>query len=149
MTPVVIIADTREQQPFAFGSAHVVTVRRALAAGDYSIEGMEDVVAVERKTVEDFVKTVIRERERFERELERLSAYTAACVVVEGSLADILEANYRTGAHPNSILGAAIAIIVDHRVPVFFCGDRQAARTFTEAYLLRCARKLRAPCPSP
>jgi len=149
MPPVVIIADTREQEPYAFGSACVVTVRRALAAGDYSVEGLEEIVAVERKTVEDFVKTVIRERERFDRELEKLATYTAACVVVEGSLSDILDANYRTGAHPNSILGAAIAIIVDRKIPVFFAGDRQAARTFVEAYLLRCARKLRQPCPVP
>jgi DNA excision repair protein ERCC-4 len=145
----VFIIDTREQQPYAFGPAQITTVRRALAAGDYSVEGMEEIVAVERKTVEDFVKTVIRERERFDRELEKLAGYTAACVVVEGSLSDLLDANYRCGAHPNSVLGAAMSIIVDRSIPIYFCGDRQAARTFVEAYLLRCARKLRQPCPSP
>jgi ERCC4-type nuclease len=106
---------------------------------------LEHVVAVERKTVEDFVKTVIRSRDRFERELQKLAEYTAACVVVEGSLSDILEANYRCGAHPSAVMGALLAIIIDHRIPVFFCGDRQAAQAFVEAYLLRCHRRL-VPC---
>jgi ERCC4-type nuclease len=65
-------------------------VRRALPAGDYSIEGLEDSVAVERKTLEDFVSTVIRSRKRFTRELQRLAGYEAACIVVEADLSDIL-----------------------------------------------------------
>jgi ERCC4-type nuclease len=146
MHPAVIIIDTREQEPYAFGPA-ITPQRRALAAGDYSVEGLEGTVAVERKSVDDFVKTVIRERERFARELDKLATYDSACIVVEGSLSDLLEANYRSGAHPNSVLGAAVSIIVDRRVPIYFCGDRQAARTFVEAYLLRCARMRRA-CPA-
>lgn len=138
----VIVVDTREQEPYQFNPARVAVVRRALPAGDYSVEGMETVVAVERKTVEDLVKTVIRERDRFVRELDRLALYQASCVVVEGNLSDVLEARYRCGAHPQSVLGAVVGIIVDHRVPVYFCADRQSARAFVEAYLLRLERKL-------
>lgn len=102
MNRVTVVVDTREQEPYTFESGCTEVVRRALPAGDYSVEGHEDSVAVERKTLEDFVSTVIRSRKRFTRELRRLCEYDAACVVVEADLRDILGGRYRSGAHPNA-----------------------------------------------
>jgi ERCC4-type nuclease len=130
------VVDTREQEPYAFDSPQATVVRRALPAGDYSVLGLEGLVAVERKTLDDFVSTVIHSRGRFRRELRKLSGYRAACVVVEASLSDILLGRYRGGAHPNAVLGSALSIILDHRIPVFFCSSRQAACRFVQAYLL-------------
>lgn len=142
---VTIVIDTREQEPYAFGPKHVIVTRKALLAGDYSIEGHEDSVAVERKTLEDFVSTVIRSRKRFKKELQRLSGYQFACIVVEADLSDILGGRYRSGANPNPILGTILSIIVDFDIPVFFCSDRQAACRFVEGYLLRFCRKELSP----
>jgi ERCC4-type nuclease len=111
-------------------------VRRALPAGDYSIEGLEDRVAVERKTLDDFVSTVIHSRARFREELRKLAGYRAACVVVEAGLIDVLQKRYRGDAHPNAVLGNALSLILDYRVPVFFCTTRQASCQFVQAYLL-------------
>jgi len=133
---VTFIVDTREQEPYGFDPRLVVAVRRALPAGDYSVAGMENTVAVERKTVDDFVSTVIHGRKRFRRELLKLAEYRAACVVVEACLADVLQGRYRGGAHPNSVLGNALSLILDFRIPVFFCDNRQAACHFVQAYLL-------------
>ena len=55
---------------------------------------------------------------------------------------DVIEGAYGTGAHPNAVFGAAISICVDWGVPVYFCGDRQTAKQFVEAYLERCARAI-------
>jgi ERCC4-type nuclease len=140
----VFIIDTREQEGYEFGP-EVRTIRRALPAGDYSVGGLETMVAVERKTLEDFVSTVIRSRERFHRELIRLQDYPAACVVVEADLRDVLTGSYRSDAHPSSIVGAVMSIIVDLDIPVFFCSNRQAARLFVERYLLRCERRFGCP----
>jgi ERCC4-type nuclease len=138
---ITVVVDTREQEPYTFDPRSVAVIRRALPAGDYSIEGHEDSVAVERKTLEDFVSTVIRSRKRFKRELQRLSGYAAACVVVEADLSDILGGRYRSGANPNAVLGTVLSIVVDFDIPVFFCSDRQAACRFVEGYLLRFHRK--------
>jgi ERCC4-type nuclease len=139
--PVPIVIDTREQEPYSFDPKLVVPARRALPAGDYSISGMESLVAVERKTVDDFVGTVIRARQRFHRELAKLATYRRACVVVEGSLADLLTGKYTSRAHPESVFGSALAITIDHGVPVFFCSNRQAACRFVQGYLLRAAAR--------
>jgi len=143
---ITVVVDTREQEPYDFDPQCVTVIRRALPAGDYSIEGFEDSVAVERKSLADFVSTVIRGRDRFQKELKRLQSYEAACVVVEASLRDILEGNYRSGAHPNSILGAILSIIVDFGIPVYFCSDRQVACRFVEGYLRRFHRKGASAC---
>ena len=137
MERVTLIADSREQEVYAFDPVQVDMVRRALPAGDYSIAGLETRVAVERKSMDDFVSTVIRSRKRFSAELQKLQEMEFACVVVEANLADVFARRYRGGANPASVFGAAISIIVDHGVPVFFCSDRQVACRFTQDYLLR------------
>jgi ERCC4-type nuclease len=131
-----IIIDTREQEPYSFDSRQAAAVRRALPAGDYSVEGLEERVAVERKTLDDFVSTVIHNRARFRKELRKLAGYPAACVVVEAGVLDVLVHRYRGDAHPNAVLGNALSVILDYRVPVFFCGNRPAACQFVQAYLL-------------
>ena len=121
-------------------------MRRALPAGDYSIEGMETRVSVERKSLDDLVSTVILARGRFHAELRRLQRYDAACVVVEAGLDEVLKGRYRSAADPKAILGSILSIIVDFSIPFYFCGNRQAARLFVEQYLLRAHRKLSRPC---
>lgn len=142
MERINIVIDTREQQPYTFDPERFETVRRALPAGDYSLVGSETRVAVERKSMPDFVSTVIRARKRFHAELRKMAGCEFACVVVEGALRDVLEGSYGTGAHPNAVFGAAISICVDWGVPVYFCGDRQTARRFAEDYLERCWRAI-------
>jgi len=138
-TPLIFITDTREQKEYSFP---IPALRRKLNAGDYSVQGLEERVAVERKSLPDFVRTVIRDRDRFHEELRKLAQYEFACVVVEATLQDVLEGKYPGYAHPNAVLGAAVSISVDWGIPVFFCGDRQSSCRLTEEFLKRCHTKL-------
>jgi ERCC4-type nuclease len=130
------VIDSREQEPYSFDPQLFQTVRRALEAGDYSVGGLEEQVAVERKTLDDFVSTVIHRRRRFREELRKLSQYRAACVVVEAELLDVLAKRYRGEARPAAVIGSTLSILLDYGVPVVFCGNRQAACHFTQAFLL-------------
>jgi len=140
--PFTVVVDTREQQPYAFDPDIVTTLRQALPAGDYSLAGYEASISVERKSLADFIASVIRSRKRFLRELTKLAEYDLGCIVVEGSIEDIVARRYVCGVSPNAVLGATFSIIVDHGVPVFFCGDRQLARRFVEGLLCRYHRKV-------
>ena len=133
----VLIIDTREQTPFNFHDPTVTVTRRALPAGDYTLEGLEDLAVVERKSLDDLVKSLIQDRERFHRELRKLQNIPGACVVVEAGLNDLLAHQYKSGVHPNAVLGAVLSVIVDFAIPVYFCGSRPAACHFTRAYLLK------------
>ena len=134
--PVVVI-DTREQRPFSFDPECVSVQSGTLGAGDYALLGFEDRIAVERKSMEDFVSTVVGERARFKRELAKLQTYELACVVVEGDLRDVIRGSYRSRAHPNAVFASALAIYTDYGIPVFFCSDREIAARFVMGLLLR------------
>ena len=142
MDRITVVVDTREQEPYSFDSDKVSAVRKALPAGDYSLVGLEERVAVERKSLTDFVSTVIRGRKRFHHELEKLSAYDSACVVVECNFRDLVDGRYRNDAHPHALIGTVASIVVDFGVPVYFCSDRQAACRFVEEYLTRFHRRI-------
>ncbi|HXJ41720.1 MAG TPA: ERCC4 domain-containing protein [Bryobacteraceae bacterium] len=104
--PVTVLVDSREKRPFSFegiaadmqdggladGSVELVVASEivCLGEGDYSLKGFHGPtpetgggVAVERKSKSDLWGTIAQGRERFERELERLSAYKVAAVVCE------------------------------------------------------------------
>ena len=97
---MTIIIDWREQEPYSF---IVPTVCKKLDAGDYSVEGYENRIAVERKSLSDFIGTLVRGRSRFYKELNKLKYYDHSCVVVEASFRDILEGRYRSAQWSNDI----------------------------------------------
>ena len=142
MDEPIFIVDSREQEPYEFDPETVEVKRHALNAGDYSLEGFEDQVCIERKSLADYVQSVIKQRDRFLKEVKKLSEIPHSCIVVECDLSDIMGKRYRSGVHPNSVLGATLSLLIDHNIPVCFCSDRQLARTFTEMYLKRVYRKL-------
>jgi DNA excision repair protein ERCC-4 len=130
-----IVIDTREQEPYSFACP---VVRAKLDAGDYSVAGFEHRVAVERKSLPDFVHTVIRDASRFTSELQKLAGMDAASVVVEANLDDVLRGHHSDALRsvtPQSVLGAALHIALHWRVPVYWCGSRQSACAFTDAFL--------------
>jgi len=130
-----IVIDTREQAPYSFACP---VVRAKLDAGDYSVMGFEHCLAVERKSLSDLVHTVIHDAERFKAELTKLLVMDAACIVVEADLNAVLTGRHREtlrGVAPQALLGATLDIDLRWLVPVYWCGSRQAACAFTDAYL--------------
>lgn len=130
-----IVVDTREQAPFHFGTHP--TISAALDAGDYSLEGLEGRIAIERKAVGDLRGCIGGGRERFVRELERLSLLDFAAVVVEGPLSQVMRQGphvWKPGArplHPSSVLGSLTAWCVRYRLPIWLTSNRLEAREVT------------------
>lgn len=139
-----IVIDTREQEPFLFVGYDCETESGGLAVGDYSLTGLSDKVAVERKSLPDLVMCLGRERERFERELQRAAALQAFMVVVEAPWSDLTSGNYRSQLSPNSACQTVLAFSCRYRVGFMFAGDRTEAERITHGYLrhyLRSARE--------
>ncbi|MFI5329906.1 MAG: ERCC4 domain-containing protein [Desulfobaccales bacterium] len=82
--------DTREQQPYDFARYGTAVEAATLPAGDYSLPGFKDRVAIERKSLNDLVGCLKgSNRERFEKELARGRAYDLFCIVIEAPLSDM------------------------------------------------------------
>jgi DNA excision repair protein ERCC-4 len=128
--PVVAI-DTREQRPYRFAASVVKT----LATGDYSIEGLEDRISIERKSKADAYSSLGLDRPRFQREMERLAEFEYGAVVIESSLRGFLLPPDFSELHPRSAVGSLLAWSVRYGVHVFFAGDRPHGNALT-AHLL-------------
>lgn len=132
--PFTIIVDTREQQPFPFEG--LVVKRRKLDTGDYSIEGLEHRVAVERKNKTDAWGCMVESRERFERCLVRLAELDRALVVVECSLEEFcVRPHYIQRVSVASAVGGYISAMARHGVPVVWAGSRVYAERITARFL--------------
>lgn len=152
--PFVVIVDTREQAPFEFknieqmksrgGGILIVPVKRtALTTGDYSIEGMESDIAVERKELGDFYNCCGQDRVRFEKQLSRLNEMKFGCMMVEADWLTVSRGHRESKLNPDSVIGSVISWQMEHypNVKWWFCGSKRFAEKATLRILERWWRK--------
>lgn len=138
LCPTIVI-DTREQNPLTFHN--LPTEPGTLAVGDYSVKGLEHLVAVERKSLDDLLACVGRERERFERELSRMRAYRYRHLVVEADSKTLLSGRWqRSRVTAASACGSLAAWAARYGVAVWFAGDHEQAGSWVERILYQAAR---------
>jgi ERCC4-type nuclease len=89
--PLAIVIDTREQTPWAFPPELATVSVGTLKTGDYALAG-DAGFAIERKSLPDFVGTVVKGWERFQREIWRMNGWPAKIIIVE---ADFRQLCYR------------------------------------------------------
>lgn len=140
----VAVVDTREQIPYSFerftnwiGD----TKLSGLKTGDYSVVGYESLISVERKTLSDIVNSLMSGRERFLREMERLSEFKHNHLVIEASREEV-KSPYRFAegvkAHPNGVVGSLDAISAKFMIPIHYGCNRNLSEEFTASYLSKC-----------
>ena len=135
---VVAIVDSREQAPFDL--APLQMVEGSLTTGDYSFRGGEAICRIERKSIDDLVACCGRERERFEREIERLLAFPCRALVVEGSWPDIERGEWRSQITARAVAQSLLSWI-SLGLPVLLPGDRERAADCTARIIYLCARR--------
>lgn len=135
---VVAIVDTREQWPLDLGPLQ--SVPGTLTTGDYSVRGLENIVALERKSLEDLIACVGTERERFDREVMRLIAYPVRALLVESTWLDIENGGWRSRVSPASAVGSLLGWIAAG-LPVVMCGDHDRAGKFAARILYTAAKR--------
>ena len=89
----VVLVDTREKDPFPLFENHPNWIkaerRETLKTGDYTVEGMEGLLALERKSLADLVACTVSSRQRFLASCERLAGFAWKAILVEATLEDI------------------------------------------------------------
>jgi ERCC4-type nuclease len=131
------LIDSREQKPYCFaGSA---TETKALSTGDYSVEFLdqsyEDQIAIERKSLSDFIGSITQGRERFEKEMKRGKTLKLFFVVIEGSWDDIYTENYRSRIPANSVINTILGWQVKYNVKFILAENRDRAEDVTKRLL--------------
>ena len=137
----MLVVDTREQSALFLSKPPkgLLFVRDTLSAGDYSIKGFEDSIAIERKSLSDFYGSIGNGRERFKRELLRLKSYSWAALVIEASEEYVTSTNTMYSAmHPESIKGTLVSICIRYRMPIYYAKDRESAQNWILRHLIKC-----------
>jgi DNA excision repair protein ERCC-4 len=128
-----IVIDSREQDRLCFERLQAVT--GTLYSGDYSIRGLEDVFAVERKGVEDLANCCLAgQRDRFEHEPHRLRGYRFKRFLVIGTREDIAAGRYHLRIGPKAVLATLGAFEVRFDLPVVYVETPEAAARLIERY---------------
>ena len=133
-----IIIDSREQTPYVFAPpryADVEVVRDSLSTGDYSLIGMTDLIALERKSLSDLTGTLTTGRDRFRRECERGRGLQYFGLIIEASIDDVRNHNYRSQMTPQSLLQTLAAWSVRYGLHVLWAGSREGGEYLTHALL--------------
>jgi ERCC4-type nuclease len=76
---------------------------------DYSIDGMEELIQIERKSHEDLYGTLGARRDQFESEIARLNLCEFAVVIIECGWGQLAEAPENSSLKPASVIGTIIA----------------------------------------
>lgn len=148
--PFVVIRDTREQRGWDFTGIRsdadtgrrVLTVNvqaGTLGQGDYSILGMEQWVAIERKSAADLFGTLAQGRKRFTAELVRLQTLQFAAVVVEADWRTVLlDPPRHSRLNPKTVHRSVLAWTQRFKgVHWFMCPTRDMAEVTTFRILER------------
>lgn len=129
-TNFTIIIDTREQKPWTFETQ--ASASHKLDTGDYSIEGLENLLAIERKRNVAEVANNITEK-RFKDVIERLKNIKHSFILLEFDLEDVMK--YPIGSDipkrlwdkirisPSFIVKHLLDLQLEHNIKVMFCGN--------------------------
>ena len=149
---IKIIVDHRETKNHVFAHLKDLDVDLAqnqLKVGDYLCS---DRVCIERKTVADFVQSLIDQR-IFRQVSEMLECFEKPLLIIEGDPELLfLERN----VHPNAIRGALTSLVIDYRIPIIW--TKSAKETACQIYwiahreqikekrsvAIRCSRKFKS-----
>lgn len=141
---ITVIIDTREQQPWSFD--HYAVAHKKLDTGDYSIEGLEHKLAVERKKSVNEIANNVTES-RFKDVLTRLSSFEYAFILLEFNINSVLD--YPVGSNlpkrmwdkvkisPAFLVKNILDWQIKHNIHVIFCGSSDNATTIAESIFKR------------
>jgi ERCC4-type nuclease len=134
----IVVVDTREQIPLSFRRFKgwfAGVEMRALALGDYSVAGMEDSCAVERKDLSDLVSSFTENRVVFVKRLRRMSVLPHSLLVITAPLSQIKSAYPYGRGNPNRVTQSLIAVLAGLRLPFICTETHELGEEIVASYL--------------
>jgi Fanconi anemia group M protein len=138
---ITIIADHREKNSLVFSELVSLGIEldiKHLPVADFLINN----IAIERKTVSDFISSMINKR--LIRQLEEMKQYPQQLLLIEGIEEQELYQDSNEGINPNAIRGFLLSILLKFQVPIIYTKNSQDTAKFL--YIL--AKKKENPEPA-
>lgn len=125
-----IIIDKAEQDPLPISFA---TSIEHLTTGDYSYKGGEMTFRVERKSIADLTTCIGVDRDRFERQLDRMRAYQYPRLLIVGDASDFINGRYRSRLDPAKGLSSLRAFEARY-IPIWWESTAESAARRVELW---------------
>ncbi len=97
---------------------------KELKVADYILKD----VAIERKTVSDFISSM--KNKRLIKQLEELQQYKNKLLIIEGIEEQELYSEDSEGVHPNAIRGFLLSILLKYKIPIIFTKNYEDTAKF-------------------
>jgi len=124
---IKVIIDYREKNSLV--ATHLIKLGfeiefKELKVGDYIVKD----VAIERKTISDFLSSMINKR--LSNQIEELKQYPNKLILIEGFEHQELYNENNKGIHPNAIRGFLLSIALKHKIPLIFTKNARDTAKF-------------------
>lgn len=143
--PFTIVKDSREQEGYTFepskSNYHTCNgmIVKKLDTGDYTVEGLEDKLCIERKaSVTEFANNVGQDKHRFMQEIERMKSFPYKFIILEFSLTDLMDFPagsgikekdfYKVKVTNTYMLKTLMEFQLFHGIHVIFCDSKKNAK---------------------
>lgn len=138
--PFTVIKDTREQDGYYFSAFNTCAgmIEHKLDTGDYTIQGLEDKICVERKgCVEELAVNLGQKKYAFLNEIDRMKIFPHKFLILEFSLEDLLKFPDETRIPIKNkaslkitgkyMIKCLMEFALYNNVQILFCGDKHNA----------------------
>lgn len=123
---LIIIRDNNEQKPYQFTECKYID--KSIDCGDYTIQGYEDQIIIERKEINDFYGSITHGRDRFDRMWERCKDAEFKGLLIEAREEEVYcPCMSWSGINPNSIYGSIVSFEIKYNVHVY-CNTKEMCR---------------------
>lgn len=149
-----VIKDTREQEGYFFNEFNTCKgmVERKLDTGDYSIDGLEDKICIERKgCIEELAVNLGQKKHAFLDEIDRMKTFDHKFLILEFSLEDLLKFPDESRIPDKNksslkitgkyILKCLMEFQIYDGIQVVFCGNKHNAFLLVSSLLKRLNEK--------
>lgn len=122
-----IVVDYREKNSLVIAKLIKLNFEiefQELKVADYIVKN----VAIERKTVQDFLSSMINKR--LVKQLEELQQYEKKLLIIEGIEEQELYSDQSEGINSNAIRGFLLSIVLKHKVPIIFTKNEEDTAKF-------------------
>lgn len=138
--PFTVIKDTREQDGYYFSAFNTCAgmIEHKLDTGDYTIQGLEDKICIERKgCVEELAVNLGQKKHAFLNEIDRMKDFPHKFLILEFSLEDLLKFPDETRIPIKNkaslkitgkyMIKCLMEFALYNNVQVLFCGNKHNA----------------------
>lgn len=150
----VVVKDTREQDGYYFSEFNTCKgmVERKLDTGDYTIDGLENKICIERKgCIEELAVNLGQKKHAFLDEIQRMKEFDHKFLVLEFHLEDLLKFPDDTRIPDKNkssmkitgkyILKCLMEFQIYDQIQVVFCGNKHNAFLLVSSLLKRLNEK--------